>query len=606
MSQRRRPAYSFKPVADHLEKLAGASSLAIGEFACAALAIVEATNAINPSPSQDASVELAGDDSGRIATSRPSPSPRPLEFLDLSVASSRRPAAEAADSVSRAKPTKPSHTPSAGEIRPLALAPAARPNTPAVAPPIFQPMPPVAAVSAGGGESPPSIGMTPAAASSAHGGISRFDAVTLLPGVPPAVAYSANGGISLPTAYVATGGPSRAASVDHPDLEGGGEVRSPFESNANLDSGSGSGTGTSSTSLTDASTATSGGPISTGSSYSISPTNASGGGSATGKIKINRAGSNLIGGGGGFSVIVEESIGPAPTLSDFHWEYSGSTPTYFGNPIPNPSLGHTGFGPRTPYNFAYQTTNSIGFKWGEIPSKGEMKVTATVSVNTQMGIKTANVKATIAANVVEPQYTGKIRNNVKTHIYSFFGDAVFQFGNPASIATDGIKWDLSTTSGGSIGVVQIINSAVFRRTINGNVCQSFVKRSPTGAITTAPFPLLDVPSNATTPWYGGLLANPNVIGDSPGFPVGEASTATFKFNVTNYVMYNPDPAQGGIWVPQAKFDWNIDASATWVGHITGWVVTDVTPPKVSGHAINHTTWPPLWNDVQGNWRDVYC
>jgi hypothetical protein len=59
------------------------------------------------------------------------------------------------------------------------------------------------------------------------------------------------------------------------------------------------------------------------------------------------------------------------------------------------------------------------------------------------------------------------------------------------------------------------------------------------------------------------------------------------------------------WVPEAKFTWNINATAAWGGYSSGWTITDVVPPTVTGHVITHTAWPPTWGDVSGNWLTWY-
>jgi hypothetical protein len=398
----------------------------------------------------------------------------------------------------------------------------------------------------------------------------------------------ANGGVALSNPYVATGGTSQAA---HYALVGGVDAHT-FGSGG---TGTGSGSGTTATTKSTTASGTHISPASsTGGNYTFSWYPSGGGNPMVLHEKLtigNTLGSHLIGGNAIYNVTAS-----AGTLSNITWSYSGSTPLYSSVHVPNPSAGETSF-VRNPYDISSAHSDMINFNWGEIPGSGSITVSADVSMTvptTPPSIQTHHATAIMAANVVAPQFTVSQTAHTKTKSLVSGGATWITYGWPGPGIMPGIQWTASSTTGGQIAIVQIVNGGANSQVVNGVTLQTYIHRSPAGVVTNAPFPLWDGPT-ATTPWYS-TPSNPNVGQDSPGFPITTATTAIFSVNITDYVMYNP----GGAWVPEAQFSWNVNATASY-GWWSGWTITDVTPPYAEKPFIAHT-WPPTWGDLVTNWN----
>ena len=73
----------------------------------------------------------------------------------------------------------------------------------------------------------------------------------------------------------------------------------------------------------------------------------------------------------------------------------------------------------------------------------------------------------------------------------------------------------------------------------------------------ATFPLIDVPSNATTPFYEDWAGQGFEKQDGPGVRLLVNDTSYEYWNFTDYVMFQA--TNGNIWVPEGTFSWVVDA-----------------------------------------------
>lgn len=564
MRKRSRTASTFTPNPDELEKLAGASVLAFGVFpgpAIAFVAQVGESDSFSPHDPLDGSSERDGaaiaEGWGRAPVGVPDPPAAVAATSHSEGASASQPIG------ARPGPTGTAETSAgAGVIRSLALAPTAQPESTPLAGILFP------AASAG---ATADVAARPSAAG-------MWERVA-----GPAVAARP---VAPMGGYVATGGASGTARVPS------GQDVATSVTGSSGSSGGGT-TATATVTRTSMSTNTSGASGS-GGTYTITGTGPSGGWTATGKLTLNVVGNNMIGGGANCYLGVEGS-GPdisSIVASSIQWSYSGATPIFGTQPVPNPNgtPPDTAF-VNTPKNpSASNGSTSFGFNWGATPGGGTVTVSADVMVNG----RTDNATVNVHLGCVQPDFLGTVTYKTATKVIDGWVQDWFRYGK-ANSAGPGIEWDLDG-SAGYFGVVQVINSATYRKLVNGAVQQSFIKRNPTtGAIIPAPWPLVDVFSSDTTPWYSPP-SNAHTAYDAPGFTIHDATSATFKFNATDYIMFNA----GGMWVPHAKFTWNVDATALWDTTTSSWTVTDVTAPSVTGFTITHTSWPS-WGGVAANW-----
>ncbi len=229
--KRLRPTCSFQPKTGELEKLVGASSLAVGEFAAAALPIGTRPIAGDSLPTSSGAVEGAGQPIKGVALPGPAPTSKsfaPSKFVTAISHAVGTPQLPRTELISSRSATPAPAV--GGLIRPLSLAPSAPPVLLA-APPAAQPL--NAAASAGGGGagySTPPIVSGPAvggalAAPDADAAAAQVPPVFLAPaggnpgaaggaavGSTPAPAASGHGGAPAAPARNATAHPVAAAT----------------------------------------------------------------------------------------------------------------------------------------------------------------------------------------------------------------------------------------------------------------------------------------------------------------------------------------------------------------------------------------------------------
>jgi len=336
------------------------------------------------------------------------------------------------------------------------------------------------------------------------------------------------------------------------------------------------------------------GPAPTSVPYSITWSNPSGGGgAATGYLSIVQSGFGYVGGSAQFVVSAVATSGGTPTLSNISWSYSGTTPLYVPTPVPNPTAGDKQF-TRTTYNLAAQSGASVSFAWGEFPSAGSMTVSATVTVSGHTGTASASIPAVVQ----KPQLTGDLTWETATSTTkwpNWLSDGVATTG-----PTSGMDWTFSSSSGGNIVIVQIMTSGEIVVASPTQTLYAYSKhKDSAGNVQPTLFPLVDQAAGATDPFYGPP-DNPLIDGDSPGVRLNAIPNQNFarlQADFTAYVMYNPG---SGVYVPQAKFEWRVDATAS-KGAGGTWTSTDIiTPGLTPGSFVeNRTDWP-YWEGLTGD------
>jgi len=635
MRKRPRPACSFKPKTDELEKLSPVSSLVVGQLPAAAHVAVDQPASAAPSP---APADTVATRSGGVS-SRPSALAMSLPDAGIVTASSQPPALQRDSPVSAPKPAP------AGTIRPLSLAPGER----QVAPPPQASSPAAVSGIVGAASSiPHATGGIPAAtggtatvgavATPAPGGVddpapAPTVAVGQLGGNAGAVgqetehgAHRSGGGASarvghaptgrtggLPLSHglVATGGshrgaaPSYANSYGMPGGTGGGGGAGTGTGTGTgltgIPSGTGTGTGTVAGTNTDAVSASGsslGGSHFTSGTFSIAGT-----GSMPmpdrGPVKIQSSGYNLI--GSPESLTVMASGGGGATISNVKWSISGTPVMYSGQTVPNPSLGQNAF-VNAPYDISTQNGSSVGFYWGEKP--GTANVTAVVTVKDKNGSQDVMVKAEIP--VADPGWKGAVVDQKSLAVVNDPGGAVLSYSSPPKpgvAGKDGISWGtLQPSKGsGSFRIVQTIagGTTTIKRDKPPAVVTGFWnvdKSANPPKYTAARFPLLDVPRDAGVPFYPGTA-------DSPETPLSLTyNTFAIDESFNDSVMYKPD---AGIWVPEGTFAWAINGTATTkAAPARGWTVATTAAGLTSQLAVDHTAWPSGWTDVAGKYMSL--
>jgi hypothetical protein len=153
---------------------------------------------------------------------------------------------------------------------------------------------------------------------------------------------------------------------------------------------------------------------------------------------------------------------------------------------------------------------------------------------------------------------------------------------------NGIIWTFSTDGlGGQLAIVQIWNSGLYTYVDSNDVGHSMLEN--------APFPLLDIGSARTVPWYQSAASNPVPGNDSPWFNIplkaNPPEGAGMALSVTDYVMYNG----GGGYVPVANFSWSFSVLVNLMGAKPTWEV--YSRPEISGGVTKSLAYPPPWNGV---------
>jgi hypothetical protein len=467
-----------------------------------------------------------------------------------------------------------------GLIRPLTLAPSAKPDSPGLgsilapaggASPLMGsagPSPQAGGASGvvGQGNNAPASGAASGAPASAQpGGGANAPVIGYIAPGPAPVDVGTGGGGAPSSGHAVAGGPSGAADprggadrqVGRYVATGGGASASMTPRIVAAYSGGGGsltgttssiGTGTSFASGTFPSSQTSAGEGS-GGSYSVTEQMPSGGGSQKyeGKIGGTWAGANIIGGGISFDV-----SGGSLGITNESWSVSGPTPVYASQVIPNPS----GSPPGTkflntnldPHNF--DNKPQFQFLWGETPGVNTVTLNADVTIdNKPVEIKPMEFKL----DVRMPKWDWAIGGQGEVTLYTSprqlngQGSYELQYGtNTKGLADAGLAWRFFGNEG-SFGVVQVMTSGNYTYT------------SPAGnfnTLSSAPFDLLDNAPNSTTPFTGNNTGNPTTDSDSPHtppIPFG-ATKASMSLYFTDYVMY----WGGGMWVPLGIFNWGFD------------------------------------------------
>lgn len=401
----------------------------------------------------------------------------------------------------------------------------------------------------------------------------------------------ASGGIHLGRGHAATGG-GTSATVGPKSVGayggGGGATGSTFGS---------TGFGTSSTMDSLPSAYTSAGSE-TGGTYSAAETmpmptmpmaaivRPMGQIGATGKVSVLGAGMDVIGGSANFYASAAAISGTTPTLTNEQWSISGPTPVYSSQTVPNPSATPPpwGFVNTSLNTAAFNGQSSIDFAWGEHWGVNYVTLNADVT----LGNKTVPIKpVTERVDVGRPKidYTLRAQSGVTAYNGAFYW---LQYGKKGAISDTGISWTFSTPAGGSLAVVQVINSGSdYTCSSGGDTYSTMVNAS---------FPLLDGASGATNPFYFNQQGNPVSGNDSPNFSLPWlTNSASMVLNMTDYVMYN----DGGMWVPAVSFTWHVNGQASY-----GWLSATVTNVVKAGYTkpTYDSTWP-WWRDNAWNYTN---
>ena len=352
-----------------------------------------------------------------------------------------------------------------------------------------------------------------------------------------------------------------------------------------MDSGVADATGTGSNSASNTASQTSSlsseGPQS-GGAYTITGTNASGGGTAQGRLSINGSRPDIVGGAQQFNIVLPSNATP----SNINWTYSGATPLYGPQPVPNPSQGDTGFAHNS-FAMANQHGASVGFNYGETPGGGTITVSATVTVG--RGHKD-NVTASLPITVREP-FVKITVTTLKSGTTVQDQDLAYGTGS----SNPGMKYVAETNfAGGQIGIVQTLTSSTATNSDGTRTVTGPVKKNSDNTYSSPSFPILDTSTNPSKPWFKLVEPTaPNTSDDSPRAPMlvlPSATTATLKDKFKTYVMFKPG---SGIFVPILGFDWGCDLKATYAFTMnvfgSSWTVTNVTPPINSPYTT--TQWP---------------
>jgi hypothetical protein len=572
MGKRRRATCSFKPQADHLERLAGASSLlAVGALADAAFALSVASAVDQPAAPTAQSPDSEGGEFSQVHRSPSSPTST-IGASHAAVLGPRVDPVAVSDGVGLPSPTIPAPPPTAGFIRPLALAPSPQPTSIPVPPPISQLLALGNAVGNGitGASLPPAQSATPSIVQPVP-----VAAASSQP-VPVAAASSGN---PAPTGYIATGGGSSGpVQFAAGNFAGGGG--SGMTSGTSTNSGAGT---VSSTNQGSSAGSNPGATTSSPGTYTIPGRQNQGGGPpAKGELEIKPSGgSPFIGSAATFNIVTSNGASATNTS----WSVSGNA--YSGNTF-NTAYGnmawvHPTFVPPAPSDNATQ----ISFAWGEKPGTYTVSVTATVGTD-------AGVKAQRTVAVRSPQWDGQVSWWPNTEI---FANSVLRYRHyiKAEGKSDaGIDWTFSSANG-TFAVEQLVTAAIWS--------ESSPAKNITGPKnaqgTSAPFPLVDSPSVDNLPWYSAP-PNLNAGNDSPNLPgfqnLANATTATFSESFTDYALFMP--STGGIYVPLVQFSWGVNATAT---NTAGqWTDKDNSPAGETSKLQKNSGWPQVAVDGPAN------
>ena len=571
MRNSKRPA-SYVPRADELEKLSGASSLALGELAGAAIGPAETSAEL--AQARPEAVEVAGH--GRVQEGNPDrvepgAAPGLPGTVTIPDPSSGMDTPRFSTSPPSSRDFATLELPKVSPIRPLTMPPPVPSRAPITltAPPTPSlPMSLGNAVGAGGVDSSsPAVG-GPTSGPSAPG---------MATGSPTYLA-NGSGGIAPGNGFVSTGSAYRSISSPNPG-----------DSGYHVDFSSGGGTsgltGTDSSSSSPYTGSTTSSPF-TGPSTSAAPTsssqgsfsiaesgpNPSGGGTipeapVKGHIFVSGGGSYYIGQHADFSLGGDDDGDGDVTYTGTVWNETGSAVLYSGQ-TPNPLSAGTPF-TNTPYNpMAAEGSRTASFYFGEKPGNETIQVTTNVWVGDK---KASGVTAKMTVQVLDPSWKGLIQDHDKGEVIQgklAYGVATRDENGGISV-TPGIDWSKITPrkgpATGTFNTIQLINpgSKAFATGIN-------VPGAPTGnatgfmhadttknpvQYTPAPFPLVDV-------MFDGSPFT-SIKDDTPQFPAFNPGSSTYNATFTVYFFYNPDPSPGqGIWVPEALFAWKFNATAT--------------------------------------------
>ncbi len=613
MSKRRHAVPAFRPRMDQLEKLTGVSSLAIG----AVFSLQGAGQITSPPASQgEPDAATGGISDGATPGTQPVvpiaetklPAFQSLARNNVELISTKdKPATSAAASAP---------SPAAGTIRPLAMAPSPQTNAMAVQPMISLPtasgdavgngvtgVTPSAAQTApvnpaGNGASaqansaPQTAPMNPAGNGASTQANSAPQTAPMNPAGNGASAQAnsapqtapmnpAGNGASAQANYVATGGGKSTAFAAEvaPNDSGGGSSGGGTDPQIR-NSGTIAGTSTAAT-------------VYIAGKFTFTPSSPSGGGGSPIPETLNitaSGGGTYVGSSASFGVT--SSIG---TLTNISWKVTGATPAYTGNTFSNTpgamQWNHPAYTP--PAAQAGSNANSsISFYWGEIPGADTVTVTANVVVPAGSGTIQGTPTATASVTVSSPSvfwvldYEPSVRTTGQIFTYSYYNAT-------SQMTTPGIKWAFSNYYAGTESVEQLMTGATLYEATDNSANPAASWSGPKNTQgQAAPFPLVDGSASATLPWYD---STPQDGQDSPSMGLDKPNATYAKMNesFTDYVMYNP----GGIYVPVAKFSWQIQATATGSG--LTWVPTTTAAGPLA-MPTGSTAWPQAAKDSPAN------
>ena len=259
------------------------------------------------------------------------------------------------------------------------------------------------------------------------------------------------------------------------------------------------------------------------------------------------------------------------TINSYQWSVSGTTFQIWavaegldskGNPVTSSTTFTPGMGP---------TSNSTAhWYWSDAANSETVTCIASVTPTGQNPLsltvtKTVNLQAP-AINVTPA--VGRVQINNLSNAYSSDGSYLYSLYDGASAnSSRGINWSvqvntpaLFTSQGASLwNFVQTVTPS-FSRTPDGGKPQPSVVNGESGLDATYPYD----PAPFSGQFPGGHSAD-NLLwkmGDSPGFPVGDAySNYQVTDNFSTYVMYRP-PGSDTQWVPLWSIGWYWTANVT--------------------------------------------
>ena len=620
MRKQARTTVSYRPLSEELEKLTGASSLSCAGQLAAAIGIGEQEKII---PSGELSEH---------ATNSLPPSP-PIETIQVAV----KPAERSADRVAAGPQFKPTSLQvnlrslyMAPPIRPLSLPPnnlvtlssVAPASQPTNAMPIDNGTSGSGTASAGKlvGFAPPTA---PSAFESSPSEPSIFSVVVPVqsgPGEPGNLenfgkansANVANAGVISDKIKEMTARPDNHSRGMEKYIASGNANQSYALPDSYPTSGGGSGTGSTSGSSASGSIAGSSSNAnavtSTPGNWSIQPPAQSGGGTPspiTGQLLLPPSGGGYVGGKATFAVSASSGSSQVKitnvtwSVSDVKAYQSGSqvlptatTPKKFEQsqyqpPAPDPN-----------------NNTLTSFNWGETPGVAKITATATITIGSY---PSTTATATCSVPVDEPRVPWKINwdqnANVGLRTPPNGSESTYLgLGTGPGNNMPGMKWSYGPPSVGTLNVEQLVTASSFSITYASGTVTG--PKNSSGA--SPSFPMIDG-SKSAIPWYTANAASGT---DSPGVQVAKddgsymnphqtkATSASLNDSFDDYIMFNPAPGGGGIWVPVAKFSWTVNISAT---PSTSSNVT-MTSPVYSNNPTDYHTFPPAYASIASDYQ----